>query len=82
MLSSIRSEPTLSRLAGMGWVSPDRRFIPSGWRQSGSYSVMPEKSCGKLLASAWKPQRSKTFVSVHKFPFREVSPGCAERRIR
>ena len=40
MLSSIRSEPTLSRLAGMGWVSPDRRFIPSGWRQSGSYSVM------------------------------------------
>jgi hypothetical protein len=29
MLSSIRSEPTLSRLAGMGWVSPDRRFIDS-----------------------------------------------------
>jgi hypothetical protein len=28
-----------------------------------------------LLASAWKSQRSKTFVSVHKFPFCEVSPN-------
>ena len=37
MLSSIRSEPTLSRLAGMGWVSPDRRFIDSSIHLRSAY---------------------------------------------
>jgi len=30
---------------------------------------------GRLLASPWKSQRSKTFVNAHKFLFREVSPS-------
>jgi hypothetical protein len=37
--------------------------------------ISEKSSLGSLLATAWKPQRSKAFVSVHKFPFREVSPN-------